>query len=361
MIKTLEVSNLQGHKYSLLEFHKGVNIIKGRSHAGKSSLFRALQWALQNTPSGFHFKSHFAKEKDTTEVSIEFDNDEFISRKRDNKFNGYCISTKGELEALRTDLPDEVKIITKMDSINLQSQGDKYFMLQESPGTVAKELNKIVGLDIIDAVNAKVSKIVKDANSECVRIERETKEKKEEIKKYEHLDEIGKLIDQITSLAKKYKEYEDKENELILKIKELVECENDLEQITNWLEIEVSYKQMKKKWDRYVELNNKFVDVSKLAKQCKHVEDQIVRTNELISFENDTKKAKELVGELSEMQNKHIKLQNLCRDVQDTKKSLNFISDTLRIKIKEKSELLKAHANEFCSKCGAHMQYWRKK
>ena len=314
MIKDLEIWNFQGHENTLIEFDEGVNIIKGRSHSGKSSIIRALIWALQNRPSGFHFKSHFAKKDETTDVSIQFDDGTWISRQRHNKFNGYLCSGAPELEALRTDIPEEIKTISQLSNINIQSQADKYFLLQESPGYVAKVLNNIVGLDIIDEVNKKVSSIIKQCNSDCVRLDREIAEKKEELEGYKHLDKIEKLVNQTEKLITK-KQKEDKEKlELELLIDKIFDAEDDLETVTEWLEIESLFKRLKRKSKR-----------------------------------------------LAEMKNKHVKLEKLYNDVQNSKKSLKTLSDTLRFKIKQRSELLKQHSKDFCSKCGAYRKYWRKK
>lgn len=362
MIKTLEVTNLQGHKYSLLEFHKGVNVIKGTSHHGKSSLIRALKWALLNRPSGFHFKSHFSKPKDSTDVSIEFDNNDWISRERNNSFNGYKLSSiDSSLEALRTNIPDEVKALTRMNDINLQSQADKYFMLQETPGTVGKELNKIVGLSIIDEVNKKVTKIVNDANTESKRLTNELKEKKEEIKKYKHLNKIGKQIEQITDLNDSYTAMEENRNILTLKITEINEKKAELSDLDEWLEIEKPFKEIKRKQARLIQLQSKEIAISSLINDYEKIQITSERVEEILSLEKDTKSVKMLLSKLSEMQNKHVKLSKLYEDVINIKKALKLSSDTLKIKIKEKSELLKSHVDEFCSKCGAHQQYWRKK
>ncbi|MHA1408691.1 MAG: AAA family ATPase, partial [Candidatus Heimdallarchaeaceae archaeon] len=339
----------------------GVNIIKGRSHSGKSSIIRALRWALQNRPSGFHFKSHFSDKKDETRVSVEFENDDFISRVRNNAFNGYNLGTESPLEALRTDIPDEVKAITQMNNINLQSQGDKYFMLQETPGTVAKELNNIVGLNIIDDVNKKVSSIINSATSKYKGLSIEIKEKKEEIKKYKHLKKAEKLIKKIDTIVASVALLQDKINGLISISTELEKIQEEMGDIIEWLTVEKPFKEIKKKQLKLIELQSKAIEVSTWVNEYKKTEILSLKYNRFLSLEKPMKQAKSILNKLSEMRFKHNKILKLYTDVQNTEKSLNLTSDLLKIKIKEKTQLLNSHKNEFCVKCGAHKQFWRKK
>lgn len=360
MINSLEITNLQSHKYSLLEFHKGVNIIKGRSHSGKSSIIRALRWALQNKPSGFHFKSHFSDKKDITEVSIEFENGSYISRSRDKEFNG-CVANGDYLEALRTDLPDEVKAITQMNNINLQSQGDKYFMLQETPGTVAKELNNIVGLDIIDDVNSKVSSIINSATAKTKRLSIEIKEKKEEIKKYKHLKKAEKLINKIDVLVGKQSALEDDRISLISRTTELKETQEELKDITEWLTVEKPFKEIKKKQEELIQLQSKEIAISTWVNDYQKIQATSSVIKKTLSLEKRAKHVKLILNKLSEMRFKHDKIEKTHKDVSEAEESLNLVAHKLNSKIIERSKLLKSHADEFCTKCGSHRQYWRKK
>jgi len=362
MINSLEITNLQSHKYSLLEFHKGVNIIKGRSHSGKSSIVRALIWALQNKPSGFHFKSHFSEAKENTEVSIEFENGEYISRIRNNTFNGYTLSgNENGLEALRTDLPDEIKAITRMNDINIHSQGDKYFMLQETPGTVAKELNSIVGLDIIDEVNKKVTRIVDASTAKHKQLSTDIKDKKEEIKKYKHLKDAEKLIKKIDSLVESGSILRADAMELESIRTKIESAQDDIDNINEWLKVEKPFKAIKKKQEDLIQLQSKELSLSSWLNEYKKLQITSVRINEVLSLEKGFKKTKSILNKLSEMRLKHDKILKLYTDIGNTEKSLNLSSECLGVKLKEKAELLKSHEDEFCSKCGSHRQYWRKK
>ena len=44
MIEAVEIINFQPHENTVLEFAPGVNVIKGQSRSGKSSIIRSLEW-----------------------------------------------------------------------------------------------------------------------------------------------------------------------------------------------------------------------------------------------------------------------------------------------------------------------------
>lgn len=166
MITELEISNFQSHEYSSLEFAPGTNIILGQSDTGKSSIIRAIHWAIANRPTGDSFRSNFTKE--STEVSIAFEED-YVSRQKGKSFNGYSTG-QGEYKALRTDVPEEVQAITKMEEVNIQPQHKAYFLLDETPGNVAKAFNSVSGLEEMDSSLKRINSRVRASNSKLTAI-----------------------------------------------------------------------------------------------------------------------------------------------------------------------------------------------
>ena len=157
MIKSMQLTNFQGHKQSQLEFTPGVNVITGESDIGKSSLMRALWWLVGNRPSGAGEKwAWWGMEKgDRVSVTVALDN-AIITRFRKGGKNGYQVrgadgGFQEELVAIRTDVPIEVSELLRLEDHNIQSQHQSYFLLSDTPGEVARKLNAVCGLDIIDS------------------------------------------------------------------------------------------------------------------------------------------------------------------------------------------------------------------
>ena len=190
-----------------------MNIIKGESHEGKSAIFRAIKWALLNRPQGFGFKSHFSDPKESTICSIGFDDGSWISRERNNKDNHYTWGTPDQddndpLKAIRSDIPDEIFSISRIDEKNLRGQGDGYFILGDSPGQAGKKLNKIIGLGVINEVITKANQIVSKAQTRLNVCQEDIKDTSEKIEGLNHVPILKPLFNKIDSLQ------EERENKL---------------------------------------------------------------------------------------------------------------------------------------------------
>ncbi len=176
MIKSISLNNFESHKKSKLEFCEGVNVISGTSGHGKSSIVKAFDWTFNNKPSGSPFISSFAKGKELTISNVET-TDGVIRREKNKSNNQYIINNdhKNPLKALRSDVPDRVQEISKIKPVNIQKQIDQFFLLDKSPGKVAKAFNEVAGLEAMD-------KALVIANSEVKEIETKTRIKTSDIK-----------------------------------------------------------------------------------------------------------------------------------------------------------------------------------
>ncbi len=154
MLKSISITNFQGHKNSTVEFCGGLNVIGGTSDSGKSSIVRAIRWVTENRPSGDSIKNWYCEKNDKVSVNIEMSEGTVGKERTDGKVKYLINSKKGfsEYEAVRSDVPQEVTDLFNLSEINLQTQHDPYFLLNDSPGDVAKKLNSLVGLDIIDTI-----------------------------------------------------------------------------------------------------------------------------------------------------------------------------------------------------------------
>ena len=150
MIEVLKLKNFQSHEKSSLEFCGGVNCIVGSSDSGKTALLRALNWVINNRPTGDSFRSHWGGD---TVVDIMLD-EQLIRRERTKKTNLYLIDSaydpKEEFKAFGTDVPEEVTKVLNFSSLNFQNQMDAPFLLSSGAGEVVRYLNQVVDLDVID-------------------------------------------------------------------------------------------------------------------------------------------------------------------------------------------------------------------
>lgn len=181
MISKIIINNFQSHSHSEIEFNNGVNVISGTSDSGKSAIIRAISWVLFNKPSGDAFRSWFAKKSEPTFVTIEFDTGDSVTRMKSSKGNEYIINDGKPLKAIGTGVPKEVTDITNMQDINLQPQYKSYFLLDESPGKVAKAFNEVANLTIMDDALQEINQRVRAQNDKLKAVEKVVAEEKENV------------------------------------------------------------------------------------------------------------------------------------------------------------------------------------
>ena len=193
MLKTLALKNFQAHKDSIFDLHPGVNVIAGKSDAGKSAVVRGSSWLFSNRPQGFAFKRNTSGEKDVTSVRAVFDGGEEVTRQRSAKgVNEYSFPEES-FKALRTDVPEEVREVFNMGECNIQSQHAPYFLLLDTPGEVARKLNSLVGAEDIGGVLSKINRKIAQHASERKSATDESLRLQEEIDKFPDLGKLEKM------------------------------------------------------------------------------------------------------------------------------------------------------------------------
>jgi len=146
VLKSIVIKNFQSHKKTIIKLVKGVNVIVGKSQAGKTAIVRALELVLTNRPSGDRFVRHG---EDSTSVTIRtYEGDKVVITKtpkgRTYKVNGTSYRKFGKT------LPEEVEGVLKMSSINIQSQLDSPFLITSSGSEIAKTINRITKAEKVD-------------------------------------------------------------------------------------------------------------------------------------------------------------------------------------------------------------------
>jgi len=318
MIKTIEIGNFQSHSGTVLELSNGVNIIKGRSHSGKSSIVRALKWCLLNQPRGDYFVSFFKNKKDSTMVGVGFSEDTYLIRERGSNTNCYQFGYDEENSTIDpgADLPEEVTNISNISSINFQTQDEQHFLFKESPGKVARELNKIVGLDIIDRSISNLNKIENENKITVKNAEKEKGEIEEKLRELDFVFDLEKRVEKIEELTKKFEEVSSKRNFIIETVKQIKELKDSIKADTEWLSIKEPVQKLKILMEKRSSELNSLNKLRALISDIKKFEIVKGRAN----------------GEVGQLLLKRSQIVNSAE-----------------------------YKKEFCPKCGAHIKYWRKK
>jgi exonuclease SbcC len=268
MIHSLRLQNFQSHKDTKLEFSPGVNVIAGPSDSGKTAILRALHWLVNNRPSGDAFRSWWGG---TTSVTLKTKKRKIV-REKGSKSNQY---QRGEeqYKAFGQDVPERISQALKFSPINTQFQMDAPFLLSLSPGEVAKQLNAVARLDVIDRALSSLTGMVrkaegaaKGARDQCVRYALE-------LRSFEHLDEHDAQLKSIEARHNKLTRMIEDRTLLIDIIHNLSSCDKALASLPEdvpdrtLVQLEKKIEALWAKKERIKELEQTITDHEKLMEE----------------------------------------------------------------------------------------------
>lgn len=162
MLEKLVLMNFRKHEKLVLDLAHPIVTIVGFSNSGKTCVVRAIRWVCLNKPSGNSCIKHGEEE---ARVRLKADG-RVITRSRGKGVNSYNINSVAEYHALgQGGVPEEISKALNLSDLNFQLQHDRHFWFHLSPGEVAKEINNIVDLTLIDKSLTNISQEVKKAKS----------------------------------------------------------------------------------------------------------------------------------------------------------------------------------------------------
>ncbi|HUS51690.1 MAG TPA: hypothetical protein VMZ91_16100 [Candidatus Paceibacterota bacterium] len=356
MLDTAEIRFFQSLEHIVLEFSPGLNVIKGTSHGGKSAIIRALRKLFFNKPSGEGFKSHFAEKKDYWDIAASFTNGEWIALTKDPENRYY--SDNLNLKALKTDVPDEVKAITQISEINFQSQGDKFFLVGDTPGQAGKKLNEIIGLQIIDENRTKINQKITKVSTELEIVKTDLTSTETNLLKYKHLKKAERLVTRIDFLISNKEAKTKRKAKLIGMLLAINTHQKNITDLKNWLVIKNDFKELQKNSNKLWELKQRRIKLFAISIQISQ-QTKIIKQAKIIS---DLKPwYKILKGNSDKIKTdvlRRDKIQGILLSLSQLKKRRGILSRAVEADKKQKKKL-EAQLN-FCQTCGAKKEHWRK-
>lgn len=305
MISRIEIQNFQRHSKTVLDLSEGLNIISGSSDQGKSSILRALHWCFLNEPRGFDFKKNGSR--GAVIVKVIFTDGTWVERLRDSNTNQYTLfdgNKETVLKALGSGVPVEVTNLTRITDQNIQSQFSNFYLLNESAGQVASQLNEKVGLNIIDTSLSKVNSIIKKDKKDIEYKDEDYKDKKEQLKGYDNINVLDSRIANIES------RFEDVSNfEVLLQAETLVDRIEAIEYKISTLPVLDKFiiEKTKTLISEYDKVFN-FIRLSDIIDRITYIDSELYSISEL-------KYSYEGISTLKEKINKVGELNNMCTDI----------------------------------------------
>jgi exonuclease SbcC len=343
MIKSLEIKNIQSHKDSRLELSPGINALIGSSNNGKSAILRALNWAVNNRPLGIEvLLSNWAydskgKQNEEMSVTVEKGNSTLIRRKTKSE-NEYVID--GEvLEAIKTDVPDEVRKFFMLSETNMQKQQDAPFLLSLSSGKIAEYFNRIVRLDIIDRVLSNAESSRRKMKNQLESSESQEKKLKKELEKFEWIDSVEKLIEKIKVLDSKSEELSETKDDLGESVGKFEEASKE------------KYPDFKKEFKLISQIDEINEENKEMSKHLEDLDSQIEEFEEVSKKSFDFSKEKKIIDAIENTNLDRSEIEKLEEDIE------RFEASDKRIKgCTENIKELTKRLPSICPLCGAKMK-----
>jgi len=165
-ISKIILENFQSHKYTEIDVDDAITLITGSSDSGKSSVVRALRWVFFNrSPKG----NFIQNKKKPARVSLIYSTGDVLVREQGRNLNQYRLNDN-VYKALRSDVPPEVRNFHKVALDNCQWQHPHYFLLDETPGNVAKRLNEVADLSIMDESLSVINALIRESGAETEKL-----------------------------------------------------------------------------------------------------------------------------------------------------------------------------------------------
>lgn len=330
-IEGIEIENVQPHEHAIIEPSKKVTVIKGTSHGGKTSIVRAIKKLIENRPMGREgLLSWFADDKDYMKIGMSFVEGTYVYRNQSHIDNNYTTSeSKTPYRAIRGDVPEDVSAITRMNEVNIQSQHDPYFMLQNSPGEVGRMFNEAVGLEIIDEAISQAKKAFNTVNAQRVACYKEVEDKEKELIKYKDLDDLGKLVEEINEKGMALSLLHENRPKLRGYIEEIGTLEGDILLTKAFLVLEVLHKEMKRQAEHITKIITWKQRLQADILEYKMTKARIDINKQWMEQYEFFVEIREIAENVSKLKSERIQLKRTVRDIERTKATIQIETDAL--------------------------------
>lgn len=344
MINQIQIQNFQSHKDSTLKLSPGVNVIVGSSDSGKTAILRALRWLIWNRPTGDEFRSDWGGD---TRVEIQTKENIIARFKSKDIPNGYSLDTK-VLEAIKTDVPEEIQKTLNIDEINLQRQFDSPFLLNDSPGAVATHFNRIARLDQIDKGLKNVNSLLREETQQQKADEQRVKELQDELPQYDYIERFEIELEVLEGM-------DEGRLRLVANKKELLATIQALETVEEKITKEQSLIQLEKEVTNIINLHSTVSSkedererLIELVTDLGEIKELIEEGNRLIALESHVSTLQQMNQQLQEIMLKSDDLNECIIRL----KSIDKEQAEMKRKVKTLEETFHREMPDVCPLCG---------
>jgi len=348
MINSIKIQNFQSHTNTQLDLDPGVNAIVGPSDCGKSAVFRALNWLINNRPGGNEFHSWAGGDPS---ISITLD-DATITRSRRANENIYTLND-AEFKAFGTTVPEPIQNALNISDINFQFQLDDPFLFGESPGNIARKLNEVVDLAIIDKALFNINQRYRQEVNQLKNTEDKKKLLSDELKGYDWLSDAELHLSKLEQLDESIIDNKQQGVGLSILIKEIGRIAIDLEVISLG-PIKVD-DEVRKLIDLDNQIDKNFEDskiLDDLINAIDDLKEEVEKASGCLQFESAVQEALALDHDVAAKWVDRNKLKRFLDDIENTQQDVDFKREDL---VKWEEEFHRFMPDE-CPLCGQEVK-----
>ena len=341
MIESIEIRNFQIHKKTKIDFDPGITIISGTSDNGKSSVIRCFRWLFDNRPQGYNFRRWGTPDKVITSVDVVVDG-ETISRKRGKIRNEYFFKDT-TYKALRADVPDDIKEFLQVLPFNVQMQSGKIFLFENTDSEIAKMINDVSGISIIDDILKESNRRMRQLGSEekiLIGMIKDKKVQKNALKSFvSHKKRIVALKDQVEACE---------------------ELEEQVSEIDEHIETYRSLRKRKKSLPDIKSIQKRLSAIKDIHEKMFAVNEEISDISSMVDFleenksipEKDIRKISSRISAVFKLNLRAMKIYDSCGFIEDEIDNAESLM-TMRKKNKIDLKVLNSELEDIKSECGA--------
>lgn len=300
-IEKLELKNFQSHGFTEIHFDRGLNVILGNSDSGKTAIIRAIRWVLYNEPRGDYFIRQGEK---NVSVKVTLSTGAVVERYRTPSKNGYYIvkpdGSEQRFESFGSTIPKEVIELTniypvsfeknKSNILNIASQLEGPFLLDESASTRASAIGRLIGVNYIDDALRNVRRDSLKISSEVSELQNKKNNLEDELVKFDYLKSYKEIYKELSTYRSKIEDFEKKKKSLenyrlnLSELNKKIKATSDeLKKYSNIEKLEHELFKMDKKvfsFNKLSETNYKIKNVSENIKLTSRMLDSLKNINE---------------------------------------------------------------------------------
>lgn len=349
MIQSVEIKNFQSHRNTKIEFHPGVNVIRGSSRDGKSAILRALNYAINNKPAGMRHISWWAKDKknilEECRVTLQFD-DCKIARIRGDT-NSYQLNDDTPMDAVESTVPEQISKAHRISEVNIQKQMDAPFLLSASSGEVSKFFNRILRLEEADEYQSAIEGKRRKGNADTKALDEQIPLVEESLKTFTWIEGAEELIALCSSLETEKGVSEATVKVLRTLITDKQELEEKLERYSIYADAEAIVKGMGALQEEYISIKQRAATLSLMCGRLEDAKEALIDKNIITEAEE----VAEMVGLLQQKKARAIEercvLENIISSHRDMSDALLEIDDAI--------QKLEATLPTVCPICGKEL------